>query len=88
MERIDEHEQYTRRTNLRIFGIPESTGGDPEDTDSLVMNFFTNELGIEVSTQDISHSHHVGQCSSKPRPIIVQLTKHIPKSRFPVNDAI
>ena len=52
------------------------------------MNFFANELGIEVSTQDISRSHHVGQCSSKPRPIIVRLTKHIPKSRFPVNDAI
>lgn len=40
------------------------------------MNFFANELGIEVSTQDISHSHRVGQRSSKPRPIIVRLTKH------------
>ena len=76
LECINELEQYMRCTNLRIFGIPESTIGDPEDTDSLVMNFFANELGIEVSTQDISHSHRAGQRSSKPRPIIVRLTKH------------
>ena len=31
-EQLDELEQYTRRTNIRIFGIPKPTDIDPEDT--------------------------------------------------------
>ena len=36
-EQLDDLEQYTRRTNIRIFGIPEPTGTDPEDTDAKVL---------------------------------------------------
>ena len=52
---IDDLEQYTRRTNVRIYGIPESpTSIEPEDTDTLAINFFTVELGVDVSAEDIS----------------------------------
>ena len=46
---LDELEQYTRRTNVRIFGIPEPTNTDPEDTDAKAIDFSANQLGITVS---------------------------------------
>lgn len=48
-EQLDDLEQYTRRTNIRIFGIPEPTGMDPEDTDAEAIVFFANQLGVTVS---------------------------------------
>ena len=56
-EQLDDLEQYTCRTNIRIFGIPEPTGTDPEDTDVKATDFFANQLGITVSSDHISRSH-------------------------------
>ena len=53
-EQLDDLEQYTRRTNIRIFGIPEPTSTDREDTDAKAIDFFANQLGITVS------SHYTG----------------------------
>ena len=66
--RLDDLEQYTRRTNIRIYGIPESNvenGGPREDTDNLAMNFVKEELGVGLKPEDISRSHRVGKRSSK-----------------------
>ena len=73
-EQLDDLEQYTRRTNIRIFGIPEPTGTDPEDTDAI--DFFANQLGITVSSDHISRSHRTGKRGRTPRPIIVRLVHH------------
>lgn len=75
-EQLDDLEQYTRRTNIRIFGIPEPTGTDPEDTDKKAIDFFTKELGITVSSNHISRSHRTGKRGRTPRPIIVRLLHH------------
>ena len=75
-KQLDDLEQYTRRTNIRIFGIPEPTGTDPEDTDKKAIDFFTKELGITVSSNHISRSHRTGKRGRTPRPIIVRLLHH------------
>ena len=77
LEQIDDLEQYTRRTNVRIFGIPEAADDVKENTDDLAINFFASELGVQLSASDISRSHRVGKRSpTKPRPIIVRLVRH------------
>ena len=76
---LDDLEQYTRRTNIRIYGIPESnveSADSREDTDILSLNFVKEELGVDLKLEDISRSHRVGKGSSKPRPIIVRLSRH------------
>ena len=75
-EQLDDLEQYTRRTNIWIFGIPEPTGTDPEDTDAKAIDFFANQLGITVSSDHISRSHRIGKRGCTPRPIIVRLVHH------------
>ena len=60
-DQLDDLEQYTRRTNIRIFGIPKPTGTDPEDTDAKAIEFFANQLSITVSSDNISRSHRTGK---------------------------
>ena len=75
----DDIEQYTRRTNIRIFGIHENKH---EKTDELAKQFCKDELKIELKDDDISRSQRVGRTSyataaeRRPRPIIVRLTRH------------
>ena len=75
-EQLDDLEQYTRGTNIRIFGIPEPTGTDPEDTNAKAIDFFANQLGITVSADHISRSHRNGKRGRTPRLIIVRLVHY------------
>ena len=75
-EQLDDLEQYTHRTNIRIFGIPELTGTDPEDTDAKAIDFFANQIGITVSSDHLSRSHRTGKRGRTPRLIIVRLVHH------------
>ena len=75
-EQLDDLEQYTRRTNIQIFGIPEPTGTDPKDRNAKAIDFFANQLGITVSADHISRSHRNGKRGRTPRLIIVRLVHY------------
>ena len=70
-EQLHDLEQYTRRTNIRIFGIPEPTGTDPEDIIAKAIDFFANQLGITESADHISRSHRTGKRGRTHSVIIV-----------------
>ena len=55
-EKLDEHEQYSRRNCLRFFGIKETQG---ENTDELVCDLARDRLNIELSPGDIDRSHRI-----------------------------
>lgn len=57
---LDEAEQYNRRNNLRVFGVPESP---TEDTDALVIEVF-KKCNVDVTLNDIQRSHRVGKKSN------------------------
>lgn len=83
-------EQYTRRNNIRIFGVAEQRD---ENTDQLVSQV-AEKLGVRVAPTDIDRSHRVGPPPSqdhayadalrstsgkskhKARPIIVKFTSY------------
>lgn len=81
--KTDELEQYQRRENIRIFGIPEIRG---ENTDHLVLSVFNKKVGeggleLGMHERDISRSHRIGPPPTldklcPPRPIIVRLASY------------
>lgn len=83
--KLDEAEQYNRRMNLRVFGVPEcdlKNTGDLENTDDLVIKVF-KKLNVQVSLNDIQRSHRVGRRpdsdnldSARHRPIIVKFVSY------------
>ncbi|KAK3933313.1 RNA-directed DNA polymerase from mobile element jockey [Frankliniella fusca] len=74
--KVDELEQYGRRNNLRIFGVPEK---QKEDTDSIVMEV-SEKIGVHLNFSDIDRSHRVGRKGSSDRPIIVKFVSYARRS--------
>ena len=79
---------YSRRNNIRIYGIPEPpTRSDDkgrkiaEDTTGVALDIFRNRLGVDyLSDRDICRSHRVGRIrDGKPRAIIVKFIRHVDK---------
>ena len=81
---LNDQEQYSRRNCVRVFGVPER---DNENTNQIVCDIATNQLGVSLAMADIDRSHRVGRrsepkggsasaTSMKPRPIIVKLTSY------------
>ena len=70
---VDKLEQYTRRENIKLYGIPEE---EKEDTSELVLNV-AKEIGVQLQREDISVSHRVPapKKAGKPRPIIAKLVR-------------
>lgn len=74
--KMDDLEQYSRRSCVRIAGIAETTG---ENTDDIVLGL-ANRLNLDINLRDIDRSHRVGPArataggssESKPREIIVK----------------
>ena len=68
----DSNEQYSRRNNLRISGIPIT---ENENTDDIVLQL-ANAVGVNLNYWDIDRSHRVGQMKSGTRTLIVKFTSY------------
>lgn len=75
---LEEREQYSRRNNLRIFGLKESVN---ENTDDLVMEVAT-KLNVDIDRNFIDRSHRVGKPGGKPRAVIVKFVGYAPRSKL------
>ena len=73
-DRIDSLEQCSRRNNVRISGIPESTGA-VEDTDAVVKRV-GEAIGVAVTDEMIDRSHRVGKPGKMGRDILDKFTSY------------
>ena len=79
-EKADDHEQYQRRSNIRISGLPEKDRETIEECEKVVQNFLSKELQIE-ETIKISIAHRLGRKKTgETRPIICRLVRRADKS--------
>jgi hypothetical protein len=75
-KRLEEQEQYSRRTSLRFNNVKVPTNGNnvvktPTDTDSLVLGICKNQLGVKLTITDIGRSHPIGEIRDGKISIIV-----------------
>lgn len=70
-------EQKIRRNWVRIFGIPETPGGEEEDIIAVVLNFFLCQLKVVLSRSDIEDAYRVGKEKGKyPRAVVVKFVSY------------
>lgn len=72
--RMDALEQYTRRNNLRLVGIPE----DPnEKIDEIVIHTLNEKLKLNLTLHDVERSHRVGKRAERAtRAIIIKFASY------------
>ncbi|KAK6171695.1 hypothetical protein SNE40_018135 [Patella caerulea] len=76
-KRLEEQEQYSRRTSLRFntVRVPTKVSGNiitPIDTDSLVLDICKKQLGVKLNLNDIGRSHPIGEIRDGKTSIIVR----------------
>ena len=64
-------EQYTRRENIRIFGIDKQIDETSESVEAKALKVM-NATGADVSSNDIAACHLVGRPKNGKQPIIVR----------------
>jgi len=81
--KLDDQEQYSRRTNLKISGIKEQ--GRDENTDDLVLDVINNLIlkhqGVALNYSQIGRTHRVGpppttSTKNRPRDIIIRFISY------------
>lgn len=70
---LDSLEQYSRRNNIRIFGIPEV---EKENTYDVVVKLFGEKLGINMGEEAIDRTHRAGLTRNGKRPVIVKFISY------------
>lgn len=75
-DRIVNLEQYSRRNNLRFFGIPDEPD---EDVERKVLDVITNKMNVKLPESAIDRCHRIGNRQNnrtKPRQVIVKFTSY------------
>ena len=62
--RVDDQEQRQRNNCLILHGVEERAD---EKTDDIIINVIKNDLGLDISHDDIQRSHRLGPKTTKPR---------------------
>lgn len=77
-KKLEETERYSRRWNLRLYNLPESTNETAEDTRRQVLNVFGDILPEEKNKLDflVDTVHRTGRRmeDTRYRPVIIQFT--------------
>lgn len=77
-KRVDELEQYSRRSCVRIFGVPE----DKTNTDQIIFDI-CGKLDIPIQNSDLEVSHRLGPSRpDRARPIIARINNYNLKHRI------
>ncbi|XP_039299520.1 uncharacterized protein LOC120355240 [Nilaparvata lugens] len=77
--KLDAQEQYQRRNNVRIFGLPETKG---ENITEIVTKLCGEKLKIAVDAAQIDRCHRVGRLpgtgvtQTRPRAVIVKFVSY------------
>ena len=69
-----DNEQYSRRNNIRIFGIPEFQG---EDCYEIILNLCQGKLNIVCTREELDRVHRVGKQNT-----VAKLRGHSTKMKF------
>ena len=76
--KYDDAEQYSRKFNLEIDGVPESEG---EDVSNIVLDL-AETVEVDLQEEDIDMCHRFYKGEGKARPIIVKFSNYTSKSEM------
>lgn len=77
-EEKENMEQYSRRNNLRIFGVQEK---ETENTQEIVVKLIEEKLKYKINPEEIESCHRVStKSTNKSRPILLKLTTNKTKN--------
>jgi DNA repair exonuclease SbcCD ATPase subunit len=78
LAKANQNEQYSRKFNVKIYGIPESHGEDPLES----VNEALKDIGAEIQGNDVTAIHRIPGKQDEHRPIIIKFHKPAAKAQI------
>lgn len=75
----DNLEQYSRRNNIRIYGIPRTTD---ENIEEIVLDLFNHKLNCKVNSNDMEICHRVGRNRDGKQAIFIKFFSYHIKQKY------
>lgn len=72
-QELDKQQQYSRRNNLRIFGLPVVPS---EDTEEVVLNLFKSNMQLNLEKNMLDRVHRLGKVRDNKQQIIVKFISY------------
>ncbi|XP_060578456.1 uncharacterized protein LOC132735517 [Ruditapes philippinarum] len=73
---LNDLEQYSRRNNIRIYGVPgDSEKQSSQETTTKVVSLLNEKLSMSITEENIDIAHRLGQYKGKDRPVIVKFVR-------------
>ena len=72
-KQVDDQEQFSRRNNLRIYGLAEDRN---ENVSVKLTHFFENKLGIQVNTNDMDFCYRLKRKDGANGCVIVRFCQN------------
>ena len=80
--RLEETEQYSRRTSLRFNSVKVPTKPNGQIIKPIsVLDICNNELGLDLQLQDLGRTHHIGPVQDDKADIIARFISYRPRQQ-------
>ncbi|KAK7497605.1 hypothetical protein BaRGS_00011245 [Batillaria attramentaria] len=80
--RVNDLEQYGRRNNVRVLGVPEAEGENAADCEEKVLAVLRGKLGLKsMANSDIEACHRIGQRQRRQQEQPGSRSQVLPKAR-------
>ena len=77
-QKANYNEQYSRKFNVKIYGIPESRDEDPLES----VNGALKDIGAEIQGNDVTAIHRIPGKRDEHRPIVIKFQKPAAKAQI------
>lgn len=75
LKKIDQMDNNSRKNNIIVFGLPESTDSNINVYDEFI-SFVEDKLDVYVSSDELSNAYRIGKNPGNKRPLFVQFTRY------------
>uniref|UniRef100_A0A2A4JR78 FP protein C-terminal domain-containing protein n=1 Tax=Heliothis virescens TaxID=7102 RepID=A0A2A4JR78_HELVI len=81
-ENIEKQEQWGRRSNIEIIGLPEKTGENLIDTLSKLATYAKCPFNAQTDIDFVTRVAHLNKDIKKPKPVVVRFLSRYKKDEF------
>ena len=82
MQKANMNEQYSRKNNIKIMGVPEDGDETEERLMENINNILESKAGISVNKNSVMAIHRIPGKSGMPKPVLLKLRNNNEKSKI------
>lgn len=82
IEKSNDNEQYSRKNNIKIMGVPEQGTETIENLSSHVCNILRTRINLAIDPQNIEAIHRIPGKPNNPRPVLVKMRNNHEKTKI------